>query len=359
MSTTPGNNDAKDLYISQLMREIKELKLNDSDYKNIAGTVANLEKRYSQLKSEKAQNEHANAKKHDELVERLAGLRTRIDDYKTRIQEKETECKNMSEDIEGAQRLFTSKKQAVDQLNFELDDLINKKSHFENELAQQKNTHARLQSEREEYFTNIQLGNRKLDELFNTANNLDKENADLEAKIEAKKKAVENLNAVISDCERETEQIKGDIDDKESECSEVERFIISLSSKLDNEKRSRDSEKDELDHANMELTKLQNQINELQLTLQKAQAKLRNKEKKLEEKKQETFNLESKTESLKSRNEEIEENIDVLRNNIEKTIAQCKDVSLFLRSMSESWKKSVPMMRRSDRDSTEREEWMT
>jgi chromosome segregation ATPase len=328
MSNAGGQGDAKDLYIAQLMREIKELKLNDNDYKNIASTVANLEKRYSQLRSEKAQSEHANAKKHDELVERLATLRTKIDEYRNRIQEKENECKNLSEDIEGGQRLFTSKKQSVDQLTFELDDLINKRSQLESEVAQLKNTHARVLTEREEYFTNIQLGNRKLDDLFKADKQLEEENADLEARIEAKKRGIETLNAHTGECEREIDQVRADIDDKEADCCEVEKFIISLTSKIDNEKRARDLEKSELDMSNNEFTKLLNQINDLQLTLQKAQGKLRNKEKKLEEKKQETLTVETKSEGLKTRNEEIEEQIEVLKNNIEKTIALCKEVVL-------------------------------
>jgi chromosome segregation ATPase len=359
MSNAGGQGDAKDLYINQLMREIKELKLNDNDYKNIATTVSNLEKRYAQLRSEKAQSEHSNAKKHDELVERLATMRTKIDDYRSRIQEKENECKNLSEDIEGGQRLFTSKKQSVDQLTFELDDLINKRSQLESEVAQLKNTHARVLAEREEYFTNIQLGNRKLDDLFKADKQLEEENSELEARIESKKRSIDALNNNVGECEREIEQVRADIDDKEADCCEVEKIIISLTAKIDNEKRSRDLEKSELDTSNVEFTKLLNQINDLQLTLQKAQGKLRNKEKKLEEKKQETHTVETKADGLKTRNEEIEEQIEVLKNNIEKTIALCKEVSFQLPSTSESSKRSTQMTRRSDRDLTEEEKLRT
>lgn len=309
------------------MREIKELKLNDTDYRNIATTVSNLEKRYSQLKSEKAQSEHANAKKHDELVERLASLRTKIDEYRTRIQDKENECKHLSEDIEGGQRLFTSKKQSVDQLTFELDDQINKRSQLETEVAQLKTTHSRLDAEREEYTTNVQLGNRKLDDLCKAERILQEENSELEARIEAKKKSVNDLNHYIGDCEREIDQIRSDIDEKTMESSEVEKLIISLSAKNDNERRARDVEKSELDSSNAEFHRLLNQINDLDLSLQKAKAKLRNKEKKLEEKKQETLTVETKIEGLKTRNEEIEEQIESLKNDIEKIVAVCKDVN--------------------------------
>lgn len=321
-----GSGEAKDLYISQLMREIKDLKQSEVDYKNIASTVANLERRYSQMKTEKAQAEFANSKKHDELVDRLAGLRTKIDEYKLRLAEKESECKNINEDIEGVQRSHTLKKQSVDQLTFELDELINKKSQFENELSSLKNLHSRVIGEREDLFTSINLGNRKLEELYKNASTLESENNDLEARIEAKRRAVDALNGHISEGEREIDQIRAEIEDKEHDCGEIEKSIITLSSKLDNEKRARDSEKEDLDNSNLDFSKLLNTINELNLTLQKTQAKLRGKEKKLEEKRSEISTIESKTETLRGKNEEVQEHIETLRNSIEKTISLCKDV---------------------------------
>ena len=126
--------DSKDIYISQLVREIKDLKLNDHDYRNIAGTVANLEKRLAQLKADKAQTESNNHRKHEELVERLASIRTKIDEFKSRTADKETDCKNISADIESSQRALTSKKQNIEQLTFEVDDLISKKIHPQTSL---------------------------------------------------------------------------------------------------------------------------------------------------------------------------------------------------------------------------------
>ena len=327
-SNQGGSGEAKDLYVNQLMREINELKMNDKDYQNIASTVANLEKRYSQLKAEKLQSEQSNAKRHDELVDRLASLRTRIDEYKNKIMEKETECKNIQEDIEGAQRLHNSKKQSVDQLTFELDDFINKKGQLESELAELKNSHARLVSEREQVYTNVNLGNRKLEEHVSNQKLLEEENTDLEGRIDAKKRILEGLNTQIADSERDIDQIKADSDEKERDCGDLEKNALALRSKIEIEKRNRDTEKDELDAANFEFTKLLNLINELQLSLQKTQSKLRNKEKKLEDKRQETFAIESKTESLKTKNEEAEAQIDVLRNGIEKTITLCKEVEV-------------------------------
>lgn len=269
------NVDVKDLYVSQLTREIKELKLNENDYKNISGTLANLEKRYAQVKSEKFQSEQVNAKKIDELIQKLANLRTKNDDYKTRIMEKETECKNISEDIEGAERLLNSKKQAVDQMNFNLDDLITKKGQFETELAQVKNLYSRVSGEREEVYTSIQLGNQRLQELVPKERGLEQDKSDLEAKIEGKKKSIAGLNNDIAELERTIDALKTDIEEKEAEANEVEQVIISLSSKIQNERRTRDAERDELELLNTELAKQLNTINDLHVTLQKTQGKLR------------------------------------------------------------------------------------
>jgi chromosome segregation ATPase len=269
------NVDVKDLYVSQLTREIKELKLNENDYKNISGTLANLEKRYAQVKSEKFQAEQVNSKKIDELIQKLANLRTKNDDYKNRIMEKETECKNISEDIEGAERLLNSKKQTVDQMNFSLDDLITKKSQFETELAQVKNLYSRVSGEREEVYTSIQLGNQRLQELVPKERGLEQDKSDLEAKIEGKKKSINGLNSDIAELERTIDALKTDIEEKDAEANDVEQVIISLSSKIQNERRTRDSERDELELLNTELAKQLNTINDLHVTLQKAQGKLR------------------------------------------------------------------------------------
>ena len=344
--------DSKDIYISQLVREIKDLKLNDHDYRNIAGTVANLEKRLAQLKADKAQTESNNQRKHEDLVERLAGIRTKIDEYKSRTGEKENECKNISADIEASQRALTSKKQNIEQLTFEVDDLINKKSQLENDLVSLKSLHSRVSTEREEYFTSVQLGSNRIDELAVYKKNIEAEIDDLEARIDGKRKSLEKLNNDLGEIERETESYREEINNKDLDISETDKGIISLTSKIDMERRSRDVEKDELDMLNAELARLMNTTNELQLSLQKTNGKLRNKEKKLEEKKHETYMLESKSESLKAKNEEIEETIETTRSNIEKVIAQCKEVGPADRSKSESSRKSPRAMRRSDRGST-------
>ena len=344
-----GQGDSKDIYISQLVREIKELKLNDHDYTNIAGTVANLEKRLSQLRADKSQSELTNQRKHDEMVDRLAGFRTKIDEYKGRIGEREIDCKNLAEDIEAAQRTHIIKKQNIEQLSFDHDDLLNKKSQLETDLVSLKNLHARVSSEREESVAQVQLGNRRYDELFGVEKTLEADIEELEARIEGKKKSIDRLNAEVGEAERNSEDLRAAVQERDVEASDLEKVIISLNSKIDNERRSRDLEKDELDMVNSEYARLLSLINDLQLTLQKAQGKLRNKEKKLEEKKHETSILESKHDTIKSRNEEIEEQIESCRNTIEKTISQCKEVGRVLPSKLGKSKRSARVMRRSGR----------
>jgi len=83
--------DSKDLVIAQLKREIMELKISDNDYNNINSQLGNLERRYTQLKQEKNENEVEFSKKTEHQMKTLASLKTEVDSYFSQIGEKENE----------------------------------------------------------------------------------------------------------------------------------------------------------------------------------------------------------------------------------------------------------------------------
>lgn len=142
--------DSKDLVIQQLKREIMELKISDNDYNNINSQLGNLERRYTQLKQEKNENELEFAKKTEHQMRTLASLKTECDSHNLQISEKENEFRGLLEDYENLEGLFVNKEDVLESQKVDGQDLENRNRKTEEELAIFKRQFDKLNSEKQE-----------------------------------------------------------------------------------------------------------------------------------------------------------------------------------------------------------------
>lgn len=149
-ATLKNQPDSKDLIISQLKREIMELKISDNDYNNINAQLGNLERRYAQLKQEKNDAESDFSKKADHQMKTLASLKTEIDSYVYQIQEKDSEFRGLLEDYESLEAMFVAKEDVLESQKVECQDLENRNRKAEEEVAVLKRQCDKLNSEKQE-----------------------------------------------------------------------------------------------------------------------------------------------------------------------------------------------------------------
>ena len=142
--------DSKDLVISQLKREIMELKISDKDYNNISAQLTNLERRYTQLKQEKSENEMEFGRKTDHQMKTLASLKSEIDSLFVQCDEKNNEYRNGLEDYEHLEGLLISKEDILENQRVESQDYENRRRKIEEEVSTFRRQHDKLSVEKNE-----------------------------------------------------------------------------------------------------------------------------------------------------------------------------------------------------------------
>lgn len=270
-----NGGDSKDLIISQLMREINELRVNDADYTNINLQLSNLEGRYAQLKSEKVTKEAEMGKKHLDLMNHLAKIRSDVDMMKSKISSKEKELKHANEDTETTNQLIIQKKELLDQLNFEAEDLITKKEMIEHEHSSLRHDLNRYEAEKQELLTSLQTANNILEDSISRERELTLDLESIESSINNKSHSIESLRAEISEIESENDQLKSLIREKEFEGEELQSAVTCLESNLVADETEKRRMMDQLELANNNLAKDMLNNNRMQDDLNRLEGKIR------------------------------------------------------------------------------------
>lgn len=253
VSTQGG--DSKDLIISQLMREINELKVNDQDYTNLNLQLNTIENRYSLLKSEKDGKEIEFLKKAESLIARLADTRGVIDTSQKAIAEKEQDIRVLDEDLDKISQVIQTKNEAIKQMSFEGEDLDSRKESLEIELIELRRQINVTETEKFELLTQLQNMESHLEDCILSERELDEQITQNDSMVEATAQNNDMLRAEIDDIEKENTQMRDLISQKQGEIEEFEREAQTLESQLVNEENVKRRLHDEVSDLNNVLAK--------------------------------------------------------------------------------------------------------
>merc|ERR1712166_1480525 len=137
-SNTKGGGDSKDLIISQLKREIMDLRVNERDLGAMNSQLAGLESKYRLLQDDKAQMEQDHRNKSDKNLRSMAQMRTELDSLKRQNEEKNGEYDALLNDLGELENLQSFKEQQLENNKSEEAEAVDMRQRAEEELTAAK-----------------------------------------------------------------------------------------------------------------------------------------------------------------------------------------------------------------------------
>lgn len=318
--------DSKDLVIAQLKREIMELKISDNDYNNINSQLGNLERRYTQLKQEKNENEVEFSKKTEHQMKTLASLKTEIDSHFSQIGEKENEFRGLLEDYENLEGLFVSKEDVLENQKVECNDLENRNRKAEEEVVVLKRQYDKLNSEKAELESNIHRISSSLEEMVGQSQQIESNIGLLEERDLEKRMVIEENRAIIEEVKRENENLLYLFREKESENDGLLKSINDVENEISNFEREKEMLKNESNKMNALYNKDVEENRLLEKAINDLQHQIKNKDKNLESKVNNSIDLNDKISFLKNSNNISEGDNSLLKDQIRHTINLNKEI---------------------------------
>jgi len=98
-TNTKGGGDSKDLIISQLKREIMELRVNERDLGAMNAQLSGLEQKYRMLQDDKSQIESESRNKTEKNLRTIAQMKTELDSFKRNLDDKNNEYETLMNDL--------------------------------------------------------------------------------------------------------------------------------------------------------------------------------------------------------------------------------------------------------------------
>jgi chromosome segregation ATPase len=128
--------------------------------------------------------------------------------------------------------LIVGKKELLDQLHFEAEDLFSKKEQIEYEHSNLRHDLNRFEAEKQELLTTLQTGNNLLEESLSRERELTLDLENIESRIDNKSHNIEALRAEINEIDSENDQLKSLIREKEFQAEELQSAVTCLESNL-------------------------------------------------------------------------------------------------------------------------------
>lgn len=318
--------DSKDLVISQLKREIMELKISDKDYNNISAQLTNLERRYTQLKQEKSENEMEFGRKTDHQMKTLASLKSEIDSLFVQCDEKNNEYRNGLEDYEHLEGLLISKEDILENQRVESQDYENRRRKIEEEVSTFRRQHDKLSVEKNEQENHIQRVSAQLEDYIDQAKNIENEILDNQEQNKGKTDHIEDTKQVVEEFRKENEHCEFIYREKENDHENTIRIINDLETEVSNVERDRDTFKSEVNKINGLYQKDLEETRQLEAKLHELSTGLKQKEKNMEQRKKQVTELTDKNNALANQNVLAAGDNALIKDQIRHTININKDI---------------------------------
>jgi len=158
-------NDAKELIINQLKREIDDLKRSYRDNHDYLSKISNLENMNELLIQEKRRIEDDQDIRNDRNIREIATLRSEVENYNVRFAEKEIDFENLLNRNIWLEENYENKVQHVIDLESRLNEQVDEKVIFESDMRKLRHNSEELEKEKEELVKQVDRHNMYIDEL--------------------------------------------------------------------------------------------------------------------------------------------------------------------------------------------------
>ena len=199
------NDNSKDLLISQLKREINDIKSNNNDNNYFKSKQMKIELQLKSLGHEKAEVETDGKKDTDYLLKKIANIKTEIQNENDILNSLDNEFPNLLDDVQRIEKVLFDKNEALDGLVTEITNVIDTKKNIEDDRVKL-----------EKYLYDLNLDSKDLEY------KLIKSNKKLDELVYQKEAQQEKINKLQQELEKETENEE-----------RLEQFLLSLNSEIE------------------------------------------------------------------------------------------------------------------------------